>query len=61
MARSASHAAPGTRPTTRDLTLVPAFDLRAQPEARTACAKVEDRSWHVGIAPEVEADRVAVG
>jgi hypothetical protein len=40
---------------------IPAFDLRAQPEARTTGAQIEDRSGHVGIPPQVQADRVAVG
>jgi hypothetical protein len=43
------------------LPLVPAFDLRAQPEARAAGTEVEHGPWHVGIAPEIQADRVAVG
>lgn len=44
-----------------DLSCVPSLDFRLEPEAGSTTAEVEDRSRHVRIAPEVEADRVAVG
>jgi len=39
---------------------MPSLDLRPQPEAWAAGAKVEDRSWHVWIPALVLTDGVAV-
>jgi hypothetical protein len=40
---------------------VPALDLGTEPEHWAATAEVDDRTWHVGIARLILADRVALG
>ena len=58
--RSLSSATSRTRFAERDLAGMPSLDLRPQPEAWAAGAKVKDRPWHVWISALVLTYGVAV-